>query len=173
MTEPNIKAAAIPTNPDADFVDVQTERLLYKIDRDTGLAKVPATGWVLDLIEMPEGENGPWQAVVMLATRETIVRDREKKDHKVLPGEEFLVKANAVMKRQVEPLLSPDRVYELRMTPAGLIKLPGNRNLQNWKFARGKKSIAREGFALPPSTAHVPQIANGTKTVSVANDLPF
>lgn len=152
--------------------EVQLERPLYKPEscKDT-----PIIGYVLDLIHMPENDNGPWSCFVIRLTKPCLAVngfDSDAVPQEFPEGTEILLNLTVKL-RTVDRFLHPKWLIEVRVQPTKKEKLSGGRTMWLYSVAANRETVQKRPATMQITAHHpVAQIAARAET-RPEDDIPF
>lgn len=166
----NNEASAASSAKDDGWREIAVDRPMYKPDL---CKKTALRGYLIDLIPMPETDNGPWSAYVFKLTAPCLAVDGfdesgEAKDYPA--GSEVLLNETVKLRGQLSRLLNPNVLIEVEVKPLEKVKLGGGRTMWIYQIRANEKSMKkrtaihtlRQNNAVPVAAA-----------VQSMDDIPF
>jgi len=149
------------TPADDGFVDVVTDRTMYKADtcKDT-----PLTGYLINKIPMPAIRGREWSAFVVRTTAPVKTEDREGNVTTVPQGSEVLVPATFALESALSRAAVAALVHEVR--------IGAGQTMWTYKIQAKAGGIPRGKFgfsAMLGAAPEVPQLTTGEAT----DNIPF
>jgi hypothetical protein len=157
------------TPADDGFVDVVTDRTMYKADtcKDT-----PLTGYLINKIPMPAIRGREWSAFVVRTTAPVKTEDREGNVTTVPQGSEVLVPATFALESALSRAAIAALVHEVRISPLKKIDVGAGQTMWTYTIQAKPGGIPRGKFgfsAMLGAAPEVPQLTTGETT----DNIPF
>ena len=153
----NANTQNVSASSDADFDDISTDRPMYK---PAECKDTPLQGRLIDLVQMPDGLNGPWFAFVVKTTAPTTAINRDGKKISTKPGDEVILPRTAMLADLDKYARARDTLFEARIQPTEKVK-SAKGTMWRYKLAVSKKTVAREGAFQLTDSVPVAQLGAG------------
>ncbi len=153
------------------WTEVQLDRPLYKPDT---CRKTAIQGFVLDLVAMPENENGPWSCFVIELTEPCLAVDGIDPDAEPIEraiGTEVLLNSTVKL-RTLDRFLHPKFLCEVRVQPTTKEKLSGGRSMWLYRVDANRETV-KPRPATAQITAHSRAIADHRREKPADDGIPF
>lgn len=166
---------AVANELEDGWVELAVDRPMYKPDT---CRKTPLRGRLINLVSMPETDNGPWNAYVIKTTKPCLAVDGfdDSDAAKEYPaGTEVLLTETVKLKGELSKLLNPDFLIEVEITPTEKVKIGGGRTMWRYSIRANHKSVAKRPaiYALNSvTTAPARQLAAGGGGTE-SDEIPF
>ena len=159
---------------DDGWVELAVDRPLYKPE---SCRKTPLRGRLINLVSMPETDNGPWSAYVIKITKPCLAVDGfdgsdTAKEYPV--GTEVHLTETVKLKGELGKLLHPDFLIEVEITPTEKVKLTGGRTMWRYSIRANNKTVIKRPAIYALNTMSVPparQLPAGGQ--SEGDEIPF
>jgi hypothetical protein len=156
------------TSADEGFVDVVTDRTMYKADtcKDT-----PLTGFLINKIPMPPIRGREWSAFLLKTTAPVHTEDREGNVSTVPVGSEVLIPATFALESALSRAAVAPIVHEVRITPLKKIDVGAGQTMWTYKIGAKPGGLPRNRFGFSGmlgGATEAPQLTEGTP-----DNLPF
>ena len=153
---------------DDGFVDVVTDRTMYKADtcRDT-----PLTGYLINKLPMPPIRGREWNAFVVRTTAPVHTEDREGNVITVPANSEVLIPATFALESALSRAAVASMIHEVRIMPLKKIDVGAGQTMWTYKIQAKPGAIPRSKFgfsAMLGAAPEVPQLPQSTD-----DNIPF
>lgn len=161
------------------FRKIETESYMFNAEK-TFMAmppkeRLPLTGYLIGLQDMPPIKGREWKAAVILTTEPVNVLDRDKKVVKVPAGSRVLVPATWQLEQHLtKAAMNQKLVYEVQISPNKKIDIGGGQTMWTFNIAANPKPTLRSAFGvagLLDTGANLPALPAGDVDASV--ETPF
>lgn len=164
------------------FRKIETESYMFNVEKCYNALpakdRLPLTGHLVGLQDMPPIKGREWKAAVILLTAPVHAIDREKKIVKLPVGSRVLIPATWQLQQHLEKAArSPRLVFEVEITPNKKIDIGGGQTMWTYHLGANPKPVPRINFGVAglldaPGTLQLPQ-GDGTDYGDVpAGQLP-
>jgi hypothetical protein len=170
MTQDNVTSADTFAKDDASFVEIVTQRYMYKADecKDT-----PLVGHLLNILAMPPAKGRPWNAFLIRTTRPTKAMDRDKELVDVPVGSEVLISATYELSQYLTKAASnEEKIFEVRIKPDIKMDIGAGQTMWTYKLAAKPQPARRGQFGLAAVLAPLQLVAAG-ESGGTDSDTPF